>query len=200
MGIQKATILNLTTGRSVTVPFNPEEYSLDSSNSFDDKPADGGGPTVQFESGGRRTLTMNLFADSTPSRTDVRLQTQPIVGLAEKDSTLNGPPFLLFSWGGFQFRCVLKSINQRFAQFLPDGTPVRAYLTLTFVESERPGPSPGAKGATPGAVHEVAAGENLSRIAAKTGRDPAAWRQIALLNNIENPRKLNIGATVKLSL
>lgn len=199
MGIQKATILNLTTGRSVAVPFNPEEYSLDSSNSFDDKPAEGGGPKVQFQSDGLRTLTMNLFADSTPSRTDVRLQTQPIVSLAEKDPTLNGPPFLLFSWGGFQFRCVLKSINQRFAQFLPDGTPVRAYFTLTFVESERPGPAPAAKGAAPQAVHEVAAGENLSRIAAKNGKDPAAWRQIAALNNIENPRNLSAGAIIKLS-
>ena len=108
------------------------------------------------------------------------------------------PPFLLFTWGSFQFRCVLESVSQRYTQFLTNGSPVRAYLKLSLWESGPPGPAPTAGGApAPQAVHTVREGENLSQIAARTTGDPKEWREIATENNIDNPRKLQRGQALR---
>ena len=39
---------------------------------------------------------------------------------------------LLFTWSSLSFTCVLARATQRFVMFKPDGTPVRARLTVTF--------------------------------------------------------------------
>ena len=41
---------------------------------------------------------------------------------------------LLFTWVSLTFTCVLAEATQRFVMFLPDGTPVRARLQVTFDE------------------------------------------------------------------
>jgi len=191
MGIAKATIRNLATNRSIEVPFNPEEYSLDSANKFKTQDVPKGRPTVQFTGANLRRLQMDLFVDTSQSQTDVRSQVQPILELLEKDATTDAPPFLLFTWGSFHFRCLLESVGQRYTQFLTNGSPVRAYLKLSLLESEPPGPAPTAGGApAPQAVVTVREGENLSQIAARTTGDPKNWRKIATENRIDNPRKL----------
>jgi nucleoid-associated protein YgaU len=48
----------------------------------------------------------------------------------------------------------------------------------------------------PPTVHNVIAGDNLSRIAADYLGDPQAWREIAELNNIDNPLRLDPGTTL----
>ena len=92
MGIAKATIRNLATNRSIEVPFNPEEYSLDSANKFKTQDVPKGRPTVQFTGTNLRRLQMDLFVDTSQSQTDVRSQVQPILELLEKDATTDAPP------------------------------------------------------------------------------------------------------------
>jgi nucleoid-associated protein YgaU len=106
---------------------------------------------------------------------------------------------LLFSWGTFQFICLLESVGQRFTHFLPSGTPVRAYLKLSFIECPEGGPkvSSGGSGAT-ATVHQARQGETMSQIAARTTGDPRRWREIAEANNIDNPRKMEAGRALVL--
>jgi hypothetical protein len=199
MGIAKASIRNLATNRSIEVPFNPEEYALDSGNVFKPQAVPKGRPTLQYTGTNLRKLQMDLFVDTSQSQTDVRTQVQPILDLLEKDPATDAPPFLLFTWGSFHFRCLLESVSQRYTQFLTTGSPVRAYLKLSFVESEAPGSAAEAGGApAPQAVHTVREGENLSQIAAQTTGDPKNWRQIATENRIDNPLKLSSPMALKL--
>ena len=192
MALEKATITNVQTGDRIPVMFNPEEYSLDLGNTFAEVGIPGlRTPPIQYVRGNIRTLNMELLFDTLEQRQDVRTQTQRITDLLNHDATVQAPPILLFSWGGLNFQCVLESVGQRFTLFVEDGTPVRATLTVTFKEYEavdieiRRGLFFG-----PPALLNILEGDTLSGIAGRLLGDPEAWREIANLNNIENPLKL----------
>jgi hypothetical protein len=198
MALDKATITNLQTGEQIPVMFNPEEYSLDLGNTF----AEIGIPglqtsPIQYVRGNLRTLTMELFFDTYEQKSDVRNKTRHITALLDKDVNTQAPPILLFSWGSLNFRCVLESAGQRFTMFLSDGTPVRATLSVNFkefeqveVEIER------GLFIGPPTVRNIIEGDNLSKIAGEVLGEPGAWREIAELNNIDNPLKLAPGQSL----
>lgn len=198
MGLEKATITNLQTNDRVSVMFNPEEYSLDLGNAFAEIAIPGlRTPPIQYVRGNIRNLKMELFFDTFEKKSDVRNEIRKISSLLEKDKKTQAPPILLFSWGHFNFKCVLESAGQRFIMFLQDGTPVRAKLSVSFKEYEsidieiKSGLFVG-----PPTVRNILEGENLSAIAGEVLGDPGAWREIAKLNNIDNPRKLVPGMTL----
>ena len=193
MRLEKAVLLNTVTRAVLRVQFNPEEYSLDAGNSFAEFPVVGlPSPPLQYVRGTGRSLRVELFFDTTDDQSDVSVQTSRITGLLDKDPQLHAPPPLLFSWGGFDFACVLEKVGQRYTHFRPDGTPLRAYLTASFreyvtatVQTEV------GLFVLPPTVVNLVGGETLSQVAGQTVGDPGAWRTLADLNNIDNPRKLD---------
>ena len=197
MSLEKATITNLETGDRIQVMFNPEEgYSLDSGNTFAEIGIPGlKTPPIQYVRGNGRTLRMELFFDTQEALIDVRTRTGQITSLLNQNLETQAPPILLFSWGGFNFKSVLESVEQRFTIFLSDGTPVRANLTVSFKEYEaveieiRQGLFVG-----PPTIRNIVEGETVSQIAGTFLGDPTAWREIAELNNIDNPLKLTPGS------
>jgi hypothetical protein len=198
MALEKATITNLQTGERIPVMFNPAEYSLDLGNTFSEIPIPGlKTPPIQYIRGNIRNLKMELLFDTYEKKKDVRDEVRRITSLLDKDPNTQAPPILLFSWGGLNFRCVLESTGQRFTMFLEDGTPVRATLSVSFkeyvaVEIElKHGLFVG-----PPTVHNLVQGDTLSKIAGDILGDPGAWREIAKLNNIDNPRKLDPGKSL----
>jgi len=195
MALEKAIITNIQTGDRIPVMFNPEEYSLDLGNTFAEIGIPGiKTPPIQYVRGNIRNLNMELFFDTYELRNDVRNETQKIASLLEIEINTQAPPILLFSWGSLNFKCVLESAGQRFTMFLEDGTPVRATLTVSFKEYEavemeiKKGLFIG-----PPTVHNIIEGETLSNIAGDVLGDSGAWREIADLNNIDNPLKLALG-------
>ena len=93
---------------------------------------------LQFVHGNLQTLEMELFLDTYEAQTDVRDRTQQIADLLNIDPQTHAPPVLLFTWSSLSFVCVLGKVTQRFVMFLPDGTPVRARLQVTFNEFADP--------------------------------------------------------------
>lgn len=195
MALAKATIINLETEERFAVMFNPEEYTLDMGNTI----AEIGIPgleksPIQYVRGNLRSLQMELFFDTYEQQRDVRSETRRITALLEKNPTTQAPPLLLFSWGSLQFKCVLETAGQRFIMFLADGTPARARLNVTFKEYEQievevqQGFFIG-----PPSVRNLLEGETLSKLAHEYLGDPGAWREIAELNNIDDPRRLPPG-------
>ncbi|MGC4072989.1 MAG: LysM peptidoglycan-binding domain-containing protein [Nibricoccus sp.] len=198
MSLEKATITRLRTGQQISVMFNPAEYSFDVGNSFAEIDIPGlRAPPIQYVRGNARSLKMELFFDSYETRGDVRAATQQITGLLDKDPLTQAPPILLFNWGGFSLQCVLESAGQRFTMFLEDGTPVRATLTVSFKEYQ-PVTVEIQSGffVGPPTVHNIIAGETASKVAELVLGDPKAWRAIADLNNLDNPRKLVAGTAL----
>jgi nucleoid-associated protein YgaU len=209
MALEKAKITNTVTNESpIEVMFNPEEYTVNKDNNFAQQAIPGlSAPILQFVNGNMQTLEMELFLDTYESNKsnnrvlnqaggDVRELTKKITGLMDIERTTHAPPILLFTWGSLSFTCVLARVNQRFIMFMPDGTPVRARLTVTFNEFRNvdlEAKEIKRETADFTKFHMVGQGETLSAIADRLYGNPKLWRPIALRNHIENPRKLRMG-------
>ncbi len=208
MALEKAIITNSVTDDRIAVMFNPEEYTVSKDNNFAQVAVPGlRAPLLQFVNGNMQTLEMELFLDTyemhrdgsrvlNQAGEDVRTLTRKITGLLDIDPTTHAPPVLLFTWASLSFTCVLARASQRFIMFLPDGTPVRARLQVTFNEftnAETEAKEIKRETADFSKLYQVGQGETLSAIAGRTYGNPALWRPIALRNNIDNPRVLPAG-------
>jgi hypothetical protein len=199
MALSKALIVAKYPRGPMLVPvmFNPPEYQLTRSNEYAEVAVPGlGSSMVQFVRGNARTLTTELFFDSTTTGLDVRLHTDLVVGLADIDPETHAPPELLFLWGSLVFPCVLESVSQQYLYFDAAGLPLRAQLSVTLRGAESlttlvastPLQSPDrAKGRV------VRAGDTLERIAAEEYDDPGQWRVIARASGIDDPLALSPG-------
>jgi nucleoid-associated protein YgaU len=208
MSLEKAILVNTITQEKIPVMFNPEEYTTNRENNFAQTAIPGlSAPILQFVSGNLQTLEMELFLDTYESHDaggqilnrageDVRRLTGKITDLMNIDPSTHAPPVLLFVWSSLSFTCVLARANQRFILFLPDGTPVRARLQITFNEfrsAEQEAREVKRETSDYSRLHIVSQGENLSTIAWRAYGNPALWRPIALRNQIDNPRELPTG-------
>ncbi len=205
MALAKVQITVEHTGETISVMFNPEEYTLSKDNNFASQSIPGlSAPLLQFVNGNMRTLEMELLFDTyLPLRTgeprpprDVREETQKVVRLLDIDSELHAPPVLRVTWASLQFRCVLARASQKFLMFLDDGRPVRAKLTVTFnefIDEEREAREVNRQTADFSKAHTVIQGETLSSIANRFYGNPQTWRPIAIANDIGDPRSIATG-------
>lgn len=154
MSLTLASLKNLDTGATVAFMFNPNQYTITKSNNWSGGGSSGGSgtgstknsPEIVFGGGEAATLTMELFFDtwhrakSPESADDVRIETDKIFKLMQKDESLKDaanemgrPPFVLFLWGKtWSFEAAITSVTQKFTMFMGDGTPVRATLEVAF--------------------------------------------------------------------
>lgn len=211
MALDKATIYILRSTsppieESIDVQFNPEEYSLDLGNSFAEIGIPGlPASPIQYVRGNLPSLRMELFCDTYEQRRDVREETRKITNLLNKDPQTQAPPILLFVWGSLNFKCVLESVGQRFTMFDNNGKPVRATLTVVFkqyepveIEIEQISTEPGFAIPPPPQLRTLLEGDSLTQIAGEVLGDPGAWREIAELNNIDDPFNLVPGQSLVL--
>jgi nucleoid-associated protein YgaU len=94
---------------------------------------------------------------------------------------------------------VIVDIAQQFILFKADGTPLRAWVTVTFSETaaKKKGQNPTTR-TEPRKVWVVHEGETLAWIAYQEYGDPNHWRHIAETNNLDNPMDLTPGQVLKL--
>ena len=209
MALEKATITNTVTGVRIAVMFNPEEYTQTRENSFAAIAVPGlSAPIIQFVHGNQQSLEMELFLDTYEAHKsgnrslnkagdDVRKLAKAVTGLMDIDRTTHAPPVLLFTWASLSFSCVLSRATQKFIMFNPDGTPVRARVTVTFSQysnAELEAKQVKRETADYTKVHVVAQGDTLATIAYACYGNPRLWRPIALRNRIDDPRVLEVGA------
>lgn len=187
--------------------FNPKELTITRSNQFGKAKPKGFQSSVhQFGGGESRTLTIDLFFDTYEKREDVRAYTNKITGwddegrpekgLMDISSNQHTPPICIFTWGAFNFNCIIQSVTKKFTMFIPDGTPVRATLSVTLLESRDIDKQVKEMNLLSSDLTKswvVTQGDSLWAIAAKEYGSPEDWRLIAKRNNIENPRILNPG-------
>ncbi len=208
----KATITNLDTNDSIECMFNPKEYTFTKSNNWAQSKTKGKNvPQLEFNGGNPTDLKVELFFDTYESGEDVRKKyTNAIWQLAmvNKDkedpkTKKSQPPKCEFRWGSmWSFKAVLADITQKFTLFLPDGTPVRATLNVTFRQTEDEGLFPKqnpTSGGMPGhRTRIVKAGETLDWIASQEYGEAKHWRYIAEVNRIDNPFQMKPGTVLQL--
>jgi nucleoid-associated protein YgaU len=202
----KAFLENIDTGDKIDVLFNPKEYKISKSNSYQAAKTSGGNvPKMTFSNGQPASMTVQLFFDTYEDKKDVRVHTDKIAALMEVKVKDEGkgkklrPPQVKFHWGvSWTFKAVITQMSQNFTLFLPDGTPVRAIVDLTMQQVEddkkKPGQNPTSGGLGGRRTHIVGAGETLDLIAYEELGDASEWRRIADLNGIHDPLYLRPGS------
>lgn len=208
--LEKLCIQNLDTGEQFFVLFNPSEYTFEDASHWVDQDKMGQKPELHYTGGDRKKLSMELFFDTYEARSDVRQHTQKIAGLLVFNKEKHRPPRIELSWGPtapggayaeFPFVCVLESLKQQFVLFLADGTPVRAKLSVSFLEFTLPEEElqknePHSPDLTK--LYVVKVKDTVSSVAALFYQDPSKWRHIAAANNIDTPRELTPGRVLRI--
>lgn len=176
----------------IEVLFNPKDYKLARSNQFSEIAVPGlESPPLQFGRGNARTLSMQLFFDTYTYKNgeDVQTYVDRILNLLAINAELHAPPICKFSWGKkLQFVGVLERADSNYTLFLPDGTPVRATVDVTFKEYIND--SADRQSANFVKQYVVQRGDTLSSIAHQKYGDPGLWRAIADANDVVDPLML----------
>lgn len=212
--LTKAQIVNLDTRDKVQCLFNPAEYTFTKQNTWT-REANGGAnvPHLEFGGGQPATLQMQIYFDTyrdarDGKAKDVRKDTDRLWKMMlvsdknqDRKSHKGRPPKVQFRWGKtWSFDAVLTSMTQKFILFLPDGTPVRAVVDLTFMEvrdTKRLKPqNPTSAGDGGEQVWTVRVGDNLPLIAYAIYGDTGRWPAIAEANRLDRVRDLRPGTVL----
>lgn len=207
MSLQKAKLTILddntqNTDTEIEVLFNPKEYSIDKQTPWQEHYIQGlDSPAVQFVSGERKVLSMELFFDTSIKNEDVRKHTEKVEKLMLVDAELHRPPLIMFTWGKLKFRGVLEDLSQRFTLFKDDGTPIRAILHVVMrecVSSSKQNQDNPRCSADHTKIRKVEQGDTLASLAYREYQDPSKWRAIADANKIEDPSSLTPGRKLRI--
>ncbi|MBN1147922.1 MAG: LysM peptidoglycan-binding domain-containing protein [Anaerolineales bacterium] len=197
-------------GISVNCMFNPFEYTITKSNTYDESPRNNSDtPQGEFFKSGAQTLQLTLVFDTYETSTDVSLETNKLWKFmmtktqeAANQNEKIEPPQVAFEWGVFKFTSYITNMTQRFTLFKNDGTPVRANVNVTFTQytdvNDYPRQNPTSGGGPIERIWRVVAGDRLDTIAAAVYRDAGKWRLIAENNGVHNPLALRPGTHLRI--
>ena len=214
--LEKAFFTNLDTRSVLHVQFNPSRLSLDDAARWITSDAvEQTHPELTYQRGEPTTLAMELVFDATDSQDNVNDQyVRPLrafltSNVEVKDAAginvvARRPPYCTFTWGSFEFEGVVENIASTFLMFRPpEGTPIRARVSLSMKQASRAASLPRAAdlvheamgvalsmAPAPVATHVAQVGDTLSGIAAAVGVNE---RLIAIANGIDNPLELSAG-------
>ena len=185
----------------IPLHFNPSEYKVKKENTFAEVPIPGlESPPLQYVRGGARVLTMDVLVDTSDELSDVREKyVKRIEKLVAQNEKLHAPPIAEFVWAEQVFRGVVQSLEVNYILFHSDGKPLRARLSLTLKEYRPVDVRLKSAKRTSADVEKryvARAGETLSSISAAVFRDPARWREIAIANDITDPRRIEPGTVL----
>lgn len=112
------------------------------------------------------------------------------------------PPTVAFYLGGKRwFTGTLSNLNIKFTIFTPDGEPTRAEVTQLTIDGDEIGlrpQNPTSGGLASYSAVVVAAGDSLEAIAYRTYGHPRLWRELAIVNGIDDPLRVRPGMAVML--
>lgn len=206
-----ATIKKKEGGISIPCMFNPEDYTIAQSNTYQVVYENGSDvPKMEFSGAGERSLKLNtLYFDTYESKKDVTQITRklfalmkPSVEYQHENETKKRPSPVIFRWGMFKFFAVITTCSQKFTMFLQNGLPVRAEVQVEFKQHLKTDmylpQNPTSGGGPVERIWQVKAGDRLDLIAAQVYRDATIWRLIADRNQIVDPMSLRAGQNLRI--
>lgn len=212
----KASLAEVDGSKELSFRFNPKEYSISKSATWN-RPTNKSAKTASKpEFGGvqPQSISMELFFDDWEKTKDnsnpdlVKDIGQLLEWLQPTPDSINKkkpqPQILQFRWGSNQslskFKGFLKSVSVKYTMFKPDGKPVRATANITLEEvPDEPKKTNPTSGALAGRrMHVVSSGDSLHSIAYTEYGDPGLWRALADFNAIDDPLRLAPGTRLML--
>jgi nucleoid-associated protein YgaU len=201
--------LQIEPGAKLQCYFNPTEYSIAKTNSWEPPKVNGQStPKPKFTSGQPRKMELSLLFDQTfpPYTMTVRDATALLLDAMEVPSNATAgapsaePPLIVFGWGKTVFKGACTSLTCTYKLFMPDGEPLRADVKLSLTQAEAPvkGQNPTTRATAGFGMHTVKDGDTLPSISYGAYGDATKWRLIAEANGVDNPLHLRRGRSLAL--
>jgi hypothetical protein len=196
------------TGKAVgsfTLPVNPEQYSQVFQVKYDAKVAPGGqGVEEKFMSSGPEELKLDFLFDGTDTiygyaqaGKSVPQQIQEFKEVVyDLSGDIHQPRFLKVMGMGVAFPCVLTELQLNYTLFKPDGIPLRAKASATFLNFREVRRRVAEEGkSSPDLTHfrEVKQGDTLPLMVFNIYKDPKYYLEVARVNGLTNFRKMATG-------
>jgi hypothetical protein len=211
MVITAYTDANFTTetGTPFTVWINPSTYTQDLKVIYTNRQGPGSnGPSPEFNRVGQDSVSFDLVFDTTgvipPPVAGMPLPSKGVATLIatfrQLVLTVNGkihrPNYVMLSWAQLQFQCVLTRMKVAYTLFQPNGTPLRAKVSVTFLgfASEKQ-LAQEAQLESPDVSHlvTVVAGDTLPGLSYRIYGTSLYYLQVAAYNGLSNFRRLEPG-------
>ena len=180
---------------------NPSEITQSYEVEYD--AAQGSGTTgsrMDFKKIKPGDTTLAFFLDGTGAngrRIEVAAEIERFRYVTGYSGRIHRPHYLIVAWGKVEItRCVLKSAQIAYKLFHPDGTPLRAVITATFIENTDDRSRVAAaqdQSADLTHVRVLAAGDTLARLCDEIYGDPLMCAQVARANGLDGWRDLAPG-------
>ncbi|CAM4138980.1 hypothetical protein [Pseudoalteromonas byunsanensis] len=188
------------------VMLNPEQIKLDRSINYNEEQApDSGKLSSKYRSTPGEKLSFDLVVDCTgvvdSTRTDMPTelnQLQKVVYTYNGD--IHRPNYVIVYWGqGLSFQGVLTAFDTNYTFFKPDGTALRAKVSLRFTSYLDP--STAAKEEdkkSPDLTHRIAVveGDSLPQISQQVYQDPDLYVQLGAFNQLNKLRNIKAGSVL----
>jgi len=190
-------------GQPYTVMINPETIKWQRGIEYNEQQAPNtSAPSQKYKSTPVEKLNFDIVIDCTGIVDSKRVDmSQEISSLESIIYTYNGkihrPNFVKVQWGkSLVFKGVLKSMDTSYTLFKPDGSPLRAKLSLGFSEyiSPQSVEELDAK-KSPDITHliSVVEGNTLPQLCEETWNDDSYYIQVAQYNELNKFRNLKGG-------
>ncbi|OYU92765.1 MAG: hypothetical protein CFE45_22090, partial [Burkholderiales bacterium PBB5] len=149
-------------------------------------------------------LSLVFFLDGTGAngvKIDVQTQIEKFQTVTGYNGDIHRPNYLLVAWGTIQVkRCVLKSASIAYKLFKPDGTPLRAAISATFVDAVQDQTRVAlAQDSSPDLTHVrvLRAGETLAGLCQQIYGDATLYLKVARANQLDSVRRVPAGTRVR---
>lgn len=200
---------NSQVGKPFSVWINPATYRHDYAILYTDRQAPGAsGPSPEFNRVGPESISFDLIFDTTgavpPPVPGTPFPSDGVAGLINQFRVLVGttigkthrPNYAKLSWAQLQFQGVLSQMNTVYSLFKPDGTPIRATMSVTFLAftSEKQLAEKANLG-SPDLTHlvTVLAGDTLPLLCHRIYGDSSYYLSVAAYNRLPDFRRLRPG-------
>ncbi len=211
--MKKARLEEEGGGKTLLFQFNPSEYSIKKSGSWQTPKRSMGtkaGGKPNYLGSNPQSVNLQIFFDGWESQNEDVVE--DVDRLLDWCSPSSGsmkdekpqPPVLHFIWGGNRHlsdrKFYLESVSAKYTMFDSDGKPVRATADISLKEVPT---DPGGTNPTSGSIHTrrthvIGDGDTLQSIAQHEYSNPGLWRGIAAFNEIDDPLRLSAGARLLL--
>jgi hypothetical protein len=183
---------------------NPGEITLAYEIEYD--AAQGSGTTgsrMNFKKMKPGDMSLTFFIDGTGASgrpVDVQKKIEEFQNVTGYNGSTHRPNYLKVTWGTLQVkRCVLKSASIAYKLFKPDGVPLRAVITASFIDNSDDQTRVAlAQDESPDLTHVrlAKAGDTLPAMCFEIYGDPGYYLEVARANRIDNFRQLAPGTRV----
>ncbi len=191
------------------LPINPEQYEQTFKVEYDVKPAQGAqGVEGRFKSSAPEVLQLDFIFDGTGTvygyaqkGKSVPEQIDEFRGVVyDLQGDIHQPRFLKLVWKDFTFNCILTELKIGYTLFDPEGVPLRAKLSCSFLnykETERRVREEGKNSPDLTHTRQVKDQDRLDLLTKEIYGTPQYYLEVALSNGLNNFRNLRSGTTLR---